>query len=64
MKIGKLIKDMKWYILFAFSIVSLKVGADYMGYSLWPFQSSNETNTARSSRSVFFFGGNRQQHHK
>lgn len=58
MKLLDTIKKMKWFILFVLGITGIKASADYMGYSLWPFQ-GNETNAAggnnaRTGRTYFY----------
>lgn len=58
MKILENIKKMKWFILFVLGVTGMKASADYMGYSLWPFQ-GNETNAgggsnARTGRTYFY----------
>ncbi len=58
MKISEHIKKMKWFILFVLGVTGIKAGADYMGFSLWPFQ-GNETsaggsNNARTGRTYFY----------
>ena len=58
MKLLDTIKKMKWFILFVLGITGIKASADYMGYSLWPFQ-GNETsasggNNARAGRTYFY----------
>ncbi len=44
----KALKEMKWYVFIAIFVIGIKVMADFMGVSIWPWQ-KNETNAANQS---------------